>query len=508
MSNRGKKIWGCTLGNCIHVAGIFRFLELAGGCGYDTVFAGTGLSVEAILAALKNEIPDFMALSYRLTPHVAADIITVLMNKLQEEKYPKTVWLFGGTPPVCEVADRSGLFSAVFSGEESDDQVVRWLNGDFGKTDGGMAWGDTLLERIERQAPFPILRHHFGLPDLGSTIAGIKTLAQAKTLDVISIGPDQNTQEFFFHPERMNHIQDGAGGVPLRKPEDLRRIYEASRCGNFPLLRIYSGTNDLISWAELSCKELHNAWGAVPLYWYSVLDGRSRRPLEEAIAENQAAMAWYGTHKIPLEVNEAHHWSLRGALDEVAVAAAYLAAYNARARGVSDFILQMMWNNPPQILPYQDLAKMLAKLEMVESLAGEDFRVWREVRAGLASLSPNANIAKGQLAASTLLALRVKPHIVHVVGFCEADHAATPYEIIESCEIVRGVIKNGLTGYPDITSASAVQERKRELLAGARAILDGIELIGGGPEAFGKADVLAAAVRQGIMHAPQILNVQ
>lgn len=505
--NQRKKIWGCTLGNCIHVAGLFRFMELAGGCGYETIFAGTGLSVEAILEALKKEKPDFMALSYRLTPHVAADIITVLMSKLREDNYPQTVWLFGGTPPVCEAADRSGLFQAVFDGTESDDQVVRWLQGDFKKPEGELAWGDSLLERIRRQAPLPILRHHFGLPDLETTIAGIKTLAQSKILDVISIGPDQNAQEFFFHPERMDHTQDGAGGVPLRKPEDLRRIYEASRCGNYPLLRIYSGTNDLISWAEMSVKELHNAWGVVPLCWYSVLDGRSQRPLEKAIIENQTAMAWYGKNGIPLEVNEAHHWSLRGSPDEVAVVAAYLAAYNAKVQGVSDFILQMMWNNPPQIPAYHDLAKMMAKLEMVESLAGDGFRVWREVRAGLASLSPKANIAKGQLAASTLLALQVKPHIVHVVGFCEGDHAATPCEIIESCEIVKGVIKNGFTGYPDMTKEPTVQERKRELLSKAREILDAVRSLGKGPEALSDPEVLTAAVRQKILHAPQILKV-
>jgi hypothetical protein len=506
MMNGRKKIWGCTLGNCIHVAGIFRFFELAGQCGYETDFAGTRLSVEAILTALKKEKPDFIALSYRLTPHVAADIMAVLANKLQEDDYPQTVWLFGGTPPVCEVAARSGLFNTIFNGEESDGQVVRWLKGDFEKPESGTVWRGTLCERIEQQAPFPLLRHHFGLPDLGATIAGVMELAQSKVLDVISIGPDQNAQEFFFRPICMDPRQDGAGGVPLRRPEDLHRIYEASRHGNYPLLRIYSGTNDLTAWAEMSNREMHNAWGAIPLYWYSVLDGRSQRPVDEAITENQAAMAWYGMKGIPLEVNEAHHWSLRGAPDEVAVAAAYLAAYNAKAQGVSDFILQMMWNTPPQILPYQDLAKMLAKLEILESLIGHDFRVWREIRAGLASLSPKPNIAKGQLAASTLLALQIEPHIIHVVGYCEGDHAATPSEIIESCEIVRGVIKNGFTGYPDLTMVSIVQERKQELLEKARRILEEIEALGRGPEAFGDPKVLVAALHNHIMYAPQILS--
>jgi uncharacterized protein (DUF433 family) len=488
------------------VAGVYRFLELAGQCGYDTVFAGTRISVESILRALKTEKPDIMALSYRLTPHVAADILTVLQNKLKEDDYPPTIWVFGGTPPVCDIAVQSGLFHTAFNGEESDSRVVHWLKGDVNKPDSEPVWGETLLQRLRLQSPFPLLRHHFGLPDLGATIAGVKTLANSKALDVISVSPDQNAQEFFFRLECMDQTQDGAGGIPLRKAEDLRRIYEASRRGNYPLLRIYSGTNDLLLWAEMSTLELHNAWGAIPLFWYSALDGRSQRSVKEAIIENQTAMAWYGKRGIPVEVNEAHHWSLRGAPDEVAVAAAYLAAYNAKAQGVSDFILQMMWNTPPQIPAYQDLAKMLAKIEIVETLVGDGFRIWREVRTGLASLSPMPNIAKGELAASTLLALQVKPQIIHVVGYCEGDHAATPSEIIESCEIVRGVIKNGFSGYPDMTMVPVVQEQKLELLVKAHRILDEIGDLGQGPESFSDPEVLIAAIENHIMNAPQILK--
>lgn len=506
MEKQPKKIWGCTIGNCIHVAGIFRFFQLARECGYDTRFAGTGLAVETILNALQEEKPDFIALSYRLTPQVAANMFAVLKERINTVDR-RVKWLFGGTPPVCDEASRSGIFDAVFNGEETDDQVIRWLKGDVMlEKERGFAHG--LIARIQDQEPYPLLRHHFGLPDLKATITGIRTIAESKTVDVISIGPDQNAQEFFFHPEKMAPGQDGAGGVPLRKPEDLRRLYEASRSGNFPLLRIYSGTNDLLKWAELSVEELHNAWGAIPLYWYSVLDGRSKRTIEQTVAENQQTMAWYGRKGIPVEVNEAHHWSLRGAPDEVAVAAAYLAAFNAKAQGVSDFILQMMWNTPPQIEPWRDLAKMLAKLDMVQMLKDKDFRIWRETRAGLASLSPHPALAKGQLAASTLLALQVKPHIVHVVGFCEGDHAATPEEIIESCNIVKGVIKNGLAGFPELTGDRRVQERKQELLDKAHRIIEKIGALHPGPGALTHPPTLAAAVKMGLLNAPQILKAE
>ena len=40
-------------------------------------------------------------------------------------------------------------------------------------------------------------RHHFGLPSMEETIEGIKEIAEAKVLDIISLGPDQNAQEVF-----------------------------------------------------------------------------------------------------------------------------------------------------------------------------------------------------------------------------------------------------------------------------------------------------------------------
>ncbi len=502
MNKKKPRILGCTLGNCIHVAGISRFLELAQVCGYDTSFAGAGLSVEAVLGILQNFKPEFMALSYRLTPSVAGEIIKDLQTKLAGDFYPKTIWLFGGTPPVCQVAAQSGLFAAVFDGTESDDQVVRWLHGD-SQLENDKLWADNLIDRLRAQIPYPILRHHFGLPDLEATISGVREIAQSQTVDVISIGPDQNAQEYFFNPEAMDHTQDGAGGVPLRKRQDLQRIYQASRCGNYPLLRIYSGTRNLLDWARLSVEELHNAWAAIPLYWYSEMDGRSKRTIEMAIYENQKTMAWYGEHNIPVEVNEAHHWSLRGAKDEIAVAAVFLAAHNAKAQGVKDFILQLMWNTPPQIQPYQDLAKMLAKIEIIKPFVSDSFRVWREVRAGLASLSPKPNIAKGQLAASTMLALQINPHIIHVVGFCEGDHAATPKEVIESCEIVKGVIHNRLQGLPEITDDRVISAKK-ELLVKAAAIIEKISVLG--DNAFTEPAILAAAVRKEILVAPQMMN--
>jgi len=171
------------------------------------------------------------------------------------------------------------------------------------------------------------------------------------------------------------------------------------------------------------------------LYWYSALDGRGPRSLKDSISESQKLMQWHAERSVPVEVNESHHWSLRDGPDTIAVATAYLAAYNARAAGVSDYIAQFMFNTPRGTSFVRDLGKILAKLQFIESLADEDFRIWRQVRSGLFSFPPETERARGQLASSTVLQMATDPHIVHVVGYSEADHAATADEVIRSCRL-------------------------------------------------------------------------
>ena len=58
-------------------------------------------------------------------------------------------------------------------------------------------------------------------------------------------------------------------------------------------------------------------------------------------------MKWYGGRDVPLEVNESHHWSLRDAPDSVAVAASFLAAYNAKHPGSSSRIGRVLLLKAP-----------------------------------------------------------------------------------------------------------------------------------------------------------------
>lgn len=498
-----RTILGCSLGNCVHVAGALNFLALSRREGYATSFLGAAVPVERLLEAVGAERPDLVAVSYRLSPEPLRQLLGELAEGLEARGLGGTRMCFGGTPEVGRVAVESGLFEAVFDGTQPVEEIVAYLRGETARR-GEETWGNTLLERL-RLTSRPLLRHHFGQPTVETTVEGAARIAEARVLDVLSIGPDQNAQESFFRPEEMDPSLDGAGGVPLRRAEDLRAIYEATRRGNYPLLRCYSGTRDLIRWAEVHVETIHNAWGAIPLCWYNVLDRRSNRPLEAAIEENQRGMAWYAERGIPLECNESHHWSLREAHDTIAVVMAYLAAYNARKVGVETYVAQYMFNTPATTSYAMDLAKMLAKRELIERLQGEGFRSVTQTRAGLMSFSPEAARAKGQLGASTALQLQLEPAIVHVVGYCEADHAARPDEVIESCRLVQGVIESCGHDAPDGTGSARVQERREELVAEAEVLLEALRALDCGcGDAWACPRCLARAIRTGLLDAPHL----
>lgn len=497
-----KKIIAGTIGNCVHVAGTMNFLTLAEKEGYKTEFLGIALSIDKVIEKISELNPDIVALSYRLTPEPLEEILCELKEKIERQNINNVKWMFGGTEPTAKVAEKSGIFHKIFYGTEDIDEVIAYLKGkDYKKRE---FYPKDLITRINSKYPYPILRHHLGLPSIEKTTEAIEKVAKAEVLDVISIAPDQNAQEHFFEQDKMDHRLDGAGGVPLRSREGFSKLYEAAQVGNYPLLRCYSGTKNLLPFAKVLKETIDNAWCAVPLFWYSDLDKRGPRTIREAMKENQQVMKWHGDRDIPVEVNDPHHWSLRDAHDAIGVAAAYLAAYNAKKMGVNDYIAQYMFNVPAFMSPQMDLAKMLAKIELVESLEEENFRIYRQARAGLASFPADLSQAKGQLASSAYLAMAIKPHIYHVVGYCEAHHAAGAEEIIESCKIVRGVIRNEFLGTVDMTKNLIVEERKKELIEEANLILEAIKVLNPtAKDPLSDVETLSRAVEIGLLDTPQ-----
>ena len=400
-----------------------------------------------------------------------------------------------------------GFFERTFDGSQPADEVLAFLRGESRTANKPESYPGDVISRIQWKQPFPLLRHHFGLPTLEASLDGVAKIAEARALDVISLGIDQDAQENFFHPERQNPRAKGAGGVPVRSAQDYRDLFAASRRGNFPLMRTYSGTDDFIRLAEMYTETIHNAWCAIPLFWFNQMDGRGPIPLEESIHEHQQVMAWYGSRGIPVELNEPHHWGMRDASDVVYTAAGYLSALNAKHMGVRDYIAQMMFNSPAGLSDAMDLAKMLAILELTAPLEDETFHVWRQTRTGLLSYPLDEDAARAHLATSIYVQMALKPHIVHIVGHTEADHAATAEDVIAASRMARQAIENALRGQPDMTADPAILRRRDHLVAQTKITLQAMCNLGDGTAAdLTNPTVLGYAVREGILDAPQLKN--
>ncbi|MCL2227467.1 MAG: cobalamin-dependent protein [Oscillospiraceae bacterium] len=501
-------IIGASIGNCVHVAGAAHFLSLAEDEGYEAIFLGPAVNVDMVLDSIEKHKPAMVTLGYRLTPENGVTIVRELIEKSARLTH-KPIWIFGGTAPVAEKIRELGFFNVIFDGtDDIDDSITFLRTGQMPDKSGAELFAADLTGRLAQKHPYPLLRHHFGLPSYEETRKGVAEIAESRVLDVISLGIDQNTQQYFFKPEGRKPEMDGAGGVPVYDAKGFLKLKEASQCGNFPLMRCYSGTADVIPLAEVLNETIANAWCAVPLCWYNELDGRGDRPLQTSMEEAQELIAFHGKLGIPVELNEPHHWGLRDAHDTISVAASYISAYNAKKFGVRDYISQYMFNVPNSLSFSMDLAKVLAQIELSESLADKDFRVYRQTRAGLPFLSGDEAVAKGQLAASTALQMNVRPHIIHVVGYSEALHAATPEVIIESCKIVRGVVRSTLSGNTEALSDPRVKERRDELLSEAKYLLDFIrdEYSGMSDDPIGDAKVLSDCIKRGILDAPHIVK--
>jgi len=503
-----KTVVAGALGECVHVAGVNRFLRLAETAGWRTVFLGPAVSIESFIEAARSEKADLVAVSYRLTPETGERLLAEFAEAADDLHSAGVRFAFGGTPPVAERARQMGFFEKVFEGGEPATRVLEYLKGQIVEAPSEVDYPQNLVTRITWKQPFPILRHHFGLPTIKATSDGIVKIAEAHSLDVISLGIDQDAQANFFHPERQNPRQTGAGGVPVRSADDYRALYNARLRGNYPLMRTYSGTDDFIKLAEMYVETINNAWCAIPLFWFNRMDGRGPWDLEDSIREHQKVMAWYGERGIPVELNEPHHWGMRDAPDVVYVVSAYLSAYNARAYGVSDYIAQLMFNSPAELSDAMDLAKMLAILEMIAPFKGPDFRIYRQTRTGLLSYPLDPAAARAHLAASVYVQMALNPHIVHIVGHTEADHAATAEDIIEASKMAQRAIENALAGQADMSADGFIQERKEELIAEAQITLQAIHSLAGADvdDPLSDATTLAKSVGRGVLDAPQLKN--
>jgi hypothetical protein len=103
--------------------------------------------------------------------------------------------------------------------------------------------------------------------------------------------------------------------------------------------------------------------------------------------------------------------------------------------------------------------------------------------------------------------MAMQPHIVHIVGHSEADHAATAQDVIDAALMARQAIDNAIKGQPDPTLDPAVQSRISRLVAEAQLTLHAIRSLSpGSADPLTDPEALGQAVRLGIMDAPHLKN--
>lgn len=528
-----------------HTLGLATVKSLLEECGYRVVEAAHDVNalLDRPMSAESADLVDHwvrseritrIGMSYRLDPEAGVETLERLLwalsvrGVLADQGGTIRSLYFAGLPDACRrVAERHGGLVIVFSGDEADhetllklgvppERVPAHIKQTAAYDEARLAFGrdlirrglhhgvvpprrpdyrgygtsaDALEDRLrdarEREA-LPLMRAHVGpysdRPEeaVARMLGWCRMLAATGHLDVLSLGTSQLTQSHF--NESWEGLANG-GGVPVRTPQEYRALREAAR----PMLvRTYSGTRDVPALARIHEESLEIAWHALSLWWFCRLDGRGPNDLLTNLREHVATLRYIASTGKPFEPNVPHHFMFRGADDVTYVVSAVIAARLAAACGIRRLVLQTMLNTPKRTSGIADLSRARAILKLLKDARLGRMSVSLQPRGGLDYFSPDLELARAQLAATTALMDDIEPgsasspEIVHVVSYCEAVSLATPPEVDESIQITRAALAEyrRLRARGDIGDMSVhpeVARRTEALVADARAVLAAIE---------------------------------
>ncbi len=559
---------GSNIGGCPHTEGLFKAARIAKIAGIESTVLPAGTDDDTLFGKIAEIKPDFLGLSYRLSPDNGYQLLRSLLSKmafhnLTEIDGQRIKIGFAGLPDTieyirknqsdlpCQIVcipqhpdpfeqlnsvfayfeisgnQRSAVLDAIRDEylpprieilDQLTDEVVAGQNylkmpplpvpSDFARKD--------MIARM-RESEFPLIRSHFGIPGetIQPTVDGIRQLAEARCVDEISLGSSDLSQRFYGRPELFDGKKND-GGVPYKNFEELKTLVDASRTGNFPGIKPYAHVTGICDFIDdcLKAGALKGAHQAIPLFWFNQLDGRGDTPVQESIQEHITAVKKLAEAGVPVEMNDPNQWSSRWAHDAVVVADYGLISAVMTSAGVQHILLQMQFNKPQETSDYGDIAKFLAAQEVAKEVSTEMGRnpvFYTQTRTGIESFSTDEKHARKHLARSTLLQMFVNPSVIHLVSFCEANRIAGPEEVIESSQIIRRAVQvfrdhqNDLIPYYE---NALILERKRFLANESRYILNQILSLSHDNSVFSLADpeMLHLSLKKGIMAAPGIMN--
>jgi len=559
---------GLTLGNDPHTVGIHKAGKIArsAGIGYQIIPPATSDADK--LRILKEQDPLFIGLSYRLSPEIALMELRRFLNKMTNvgliDRAERRIG-FAALPATLKAVQTSGLqdqYGLVLIGsntsfrdnilgvldfldvksyerraeilvpllQESEPEKIPELDQIASRVIDTYSYFaesplakpslqaiKSLPKRIE-EAQIPVIRTHFGIPSasIQPTVEGIEKIALNGAVDEISLGSSDLSQRYFGDPKAFEN-QNNDGGVPYKTKEDLQKLYLATRRGNFPSIKPYAHVVNLKEFID-DCLEigmLIGAHQAVPLFWFCELDGRGPLSVRDALQEHSEAVAYLALKNIPVEMNDPNQWSSRYVHDTLFVVDYALIAAVMFTAGVKDMILQCQFNKPAETGDFADLGKMSAARDIVERIRPHrhQARVYLETRSGIEHFSTDLETAKLQLARTTLLQMVLSPSMIHLVSYCEANHAATAEDVIESSMLVRRAVRLFNENEPDLKKYMdhpIVLQRKEHLLGEAQYVLTRIAALSSGGanlcKTLSNPDVLYKALQNRIMTAPGITH--
>ena len=529
--HRKRRVLAGSIGDCVHSLGVESFAEWMEDRGEDfmAVKLGPAVPIEDVVNKIRESRPEIVAISMRLGDLHVDKLISEFIEKIAQHRLlPRESgirYAFGGLRPAAnlvramtglplqedkfsspedrhydldEIAENygdidafQGFFSLIVDDFITMEELEAFARGETAiLTEHEIQWAETLLERVQQVRQLenrPILRAHIGVAadSIEPTIKAVEKLADAQCLEIVSLAPDQPSQEylakFIRGEENPDHYLKGQGGVPIRTKEDLQRLKQATQRGNYPMTRIYSGTDELVELASLFEESFRMPFPAVPIFFYNELDGRGPISIRDGFDEHFEVMRWWAARDKAVEINDPHQWQLRNSTDDMLVTDHIVAGVVALKMGVRQYVMQMMYDLPPGTSGLNDLAKFKAAYELLEPLTRHfSFHIIKETRGGLSDFPPNLDRAKGHLATSTHWQMYMEPDIVHVVSFSEAHHEAKAEDVIESCDIVKQVFEDFYKGdRPDIWQDSRLLNRKRKLKLGAMYNILHLALLGG-----------------------------
>lgn len=530
--SKKRRIMVGAIGKCVHNLGVENFAEWMEdqGLGYVTVKLGPAVPIQEVVNKIREARPEVVAVSMRLGDLHVDKLITEFVETTTKygvgPRESGIRYSFGGLRPAANLVramtgvpleedrfirdeERHYDLEAVVAEYKNRSEFRRFFElivDDFVSMEElesfalklpraldehtEFKWPDSLVERIRlvrESENRPIIRAHIGIAAeiLEPTIKAIEKLADASAFEIVSLAPDQTSQEllakFIRGEEDPSKFLAGQGGAPIRTIDDLKRLKAATQRGNFPMSRIYTGTDELVTLAHLWEEHLNICFPAVPIYFYNELDGRGPISIRDSFDEHFRTIEYWAEVGKPLEINDPHQWGLRYATDDMQVTDHVLCAIIALKKGIKHYVMQMMFELPPEISAMDDLAKMKAAYDLVEPLTRHfDFNIIKETRSGLPSFPPNLNQAKGHLAFGIYTQLYMEPDILHVVTHSEAHHEASADDIIESCEITKQVCWDFVKGnVPQIWSDPKMKTRIQELKQGAMYNVLHTALLGG-----------------------------